>query len=195
MINKFCIVIIVLLMLLPVAFAHTVTMNFAFNMSANKQDTVHVNGFNYDAGEEIKLNFADMEKKYISSQTNDIVSALISAGSGFISLGFDSHYSPSSYMFNISQSHKKNRFILAFTNGTWESIDKKTTDIESSGIISSAFSPFRAAAPAMQTVFLRLAYSNIDIASRIHLLGNVNLLVKNAGKSDGRTKIIIEVIE
>jgi hypothetical protein len=88
----------------PVAFAHSVTMNFRFNIT-------DINDANHTSA------------TYVSSERDNTLAALVFAGSLLTQISLDKSSSP--YLFQLTQDESQNRFLLVLTNGTWQKIENK----------------------------------------------------------------------
>jgi hypothetical protein len=184
---------IILLIIIPAASARSVTMNAAFNISG-KDNIIHVNGTDYNATQNNAATFTNLDKKFISSEKNSKVFAIVFAGSQFLDAYFNTTYSANEYLLAMSQDDYNNRFLIAFTNGTYSNIDSKAKDVEGFHMLSKLFGDLAFSVPNSFSFFLRLEYSDVDLYGRKRFDGPTKLLVKNSGKVGSIYNITLDVI-
>jgi hypothetical protein len=184
---------ILLLILHGAAFAHTVTMNMAYNISVN--DTIYANGSNYSAqGSNLLITFTSPAKKYISSNASSSVAGIMFAGSDFVSIQLNT--SSGIPRLSMSQLHGSNRFLIFFTNGTYANPDSSAAVAEDSKIIPRTIGGLAVPQPLSYVLYMRLEHPEMDITSRSRWgSGFVNLMIKNRGRTaEGLANVTIEVL-
>ncbi|MFC2143241.1 hypothetical protein ACFLQN_02475 [Candidatus Aenigmatarchaeota archaeon] len=183
------------LLFLVVVNAHEVSMNFAFNIGGDKDDTIiHVNDTDYPGiHPEGPIVFDDLEKKYISAERAgiDAVAALVFGGSNFLTLSMDTTYGLTSFLFKINQDDEDNRFIVAFTEGSWDNIENHLGE----RIPSKTYGDFNSLLYNTENFVysIILQRSDIEFIERVRLSGLNKLFIKNVGEEQGKTKILVEV--
>jgi len=183
----------ILLVFIAPSLARSVTINMAFTIGDDKNNIIHVNGTDYNGTDNNATMFAMVDKKFISSERSNKVFAMVFAGGEFLNILLNASYSPSAYLLQMSQEHKGNRFLLAFTNGTWRNIDSKAEGAEAAKILSKAFGTLAFSTPSSFPLFIRLEYDSIDLYSRIRFVSATKLLIKNVG-SINRPNITMSVL-
>ncbi len=185
--------VIFLLLVSSLTFARSVTMNLAFNIGNTKDNIIYVNGTNVNATQPDGRTFADLDKKSISSERRNKILALVFAGSEFLGTSFNTTYSASNYLLSMKQG-SNNRFLIAFTNGTFADIEKKAKDAEEFHMISKLLGNMLFSSQDRFSFFLRLEYQGINLINRTRFEGPTKLLIKNAGKAGNLNNVTISVI-
>lgn len=173
------------------ALAHTVTMNFAYNMSNTKDNTLHFNDSEYNASLSNKIFMSNLGKKYIASSHNKSIFAVINAGS-LLEAGFNTTFSSASYILQLTEAGEKNRFIIGFTNGTASDVNSALDSAERFKILAKTIGKF-AYSFVPSNIFIRIEFDNADIFSRIKFSGFANLEIRNSGISDSLSNITLGV--
>jgi len=173
---------VLLMLLLPLAHARSVTMNFALNI-AGKTNTIHVNGTDYDASQAAKAIFTSPGSKYVSAENNNRLLALVSAGENLSGIELNTSYSSQDYLLSVNQDDNNNRLLVAYTRGTWRDVDSKAESVGFEGFLAKTFGDF-VRTSARFFYFIRLEYRNIDLSSAIDFSGPIKLLVRNAGQKN-----------
>ena len=171
------------LFLLPVVLAYDVEMNFRYRIAEN--DQIYIGGMQQTADG----NWTDIEKKYIASQSNGIVSGVVFAGSMLNGIGLKLY--GSDYAFRMNQAGSDNRFLIVLTNGTYNTVDSK---YESVGRMLSTSFGYSIAKVVNFPIVLQLQYDDIDITDSVPWQGQKTLQITNEGRIDGRVKISIKHI-
>lgn len=187
-----CSVLAFLMLVSAAAYARSVTMSLAFNIT-NKDNIIRANDTLYNT---IATNATTMSnvKKFISSERNGTLAGLVFAGTDFLSISLNTTYSANHYLMQLSQDDNSNRFIIPVANGTWESIDARLGDIDRTKIMGSAFGNIFYAVPKAFDFFIRLEYRNVDIINNVRFDGSTSFFMKNAGKSGKLSMINVSVI-
>jgi len=173
-------ILLLILILGSVSFAHTVKMNFRFNI--NGTDEIRVNDTTYFNNGSANYAFGNTEKKYMASNSSSSAAALVFAGSKM--LGMSLIISTGNYTFQMKQEELENRFLVAFTKGSWKDIDDDIFSVRN--ILSKTFGNFAVIAPESFPIFLRLEYEDINILNSFVLgRGSHTVLIKNYGDGIG----------
>ncbi len=181
-IRVFLLAFLLLTILLPTAYARSVSMNFAFNIGGDKSDTIRTNGTDFSGSQTSEITFPTMDKKFVSSERNGKVFGLAFAGSEFLNIHINTSYSSSEYLLRMTQEAYNNRFLLAFTSGTWNNIDAHAKDAEDFRLISRTFGNIVLPVAGTFFFFMRLEYQNADIHNKTVMNGPVKLLIRNQGR-------------
>ena len=136
----------------PVAFAHSVTMNFRFNKDVT--DVTH-----------ISANYASVER-------SNTLAALVFAGSLLIQISLETS---DPYLFNITQDESQNRFLLAFTNGTWQKIENKPAG----KVPATTFGDLAPPTVIAKGLAVQLQFDTRDLSG---MLGPGQIFIKSLGK-------------
>jgi hypothetical protein len=172
--------------------ARSVTLNLAFNIT-DKDNIIRVNDTDYNATQPAALTFLTLEKKFISAEKNGKVLSLVFAGRDFLSVFFNTTYSTNHYLIQMKQGDNENRFLLAFTNGTWRDIDDKAGSVEEARFLAKTFGALSFAVPNSFSFFLRLENDMIDIANSLRFDGSTKLLLRNRGEVNSLTNVTIDL--
>lgn len=185
----------VVLILCNIVSAHTVTMNLALRIGNNVNNTIHVNGTDYNVSTPNVLTFtSDLGKRYMAANNTTTLAVLVPAGQ-MLSARLNTSYNATHYLFQVTQSSDANRFLIAVTNGTYSDIEDKLSMVDAFHMVSSSFGRLVKAVPSQFTTFIRLEYTNIDIGGRAVWSGNGQLQIKNRGTTDRNLQnVTIEVI-
>lgn len=186
MFSRLPVVFLLFVMLSAQVHAHTVNMNFAYHIGDDKNNTIHVNGENFNGTEYLMENYDVLEKPYISSEKDGVVSGLVFSGSRFVNAALFTSFNDEDYLLQITQDDEKNRFIIPFTQGTWRNIE------DSSAV---TYGSFTYKTPASFTNFLVFENNEIEIVGNVAISGEKKLFVRNHGISDRKSAIEIGVIE
>ena len=152
----------VALLVISPSFARSVKVNMAFTIGDDKNNIVHVNGTDYNGTDNNATTFTTLGKKFISAERDNKVFAMVFAGDEFLNIFLNTSYSSSTYLIQMSQEHKNNRLLLAFTNGTRNSIDNKAESVESAKILSKTFGSLAFSIPSSFPLFIRFEYDRIN---------------------------------
>ena len=174
--------------------ARSVSMDLAFKIGSDKSDTIHANGTDFSGSQANEKTFADMNKKYVSSERNNKVFAIIFAGQEFLNGLINTSYSSNAYLIGMTQNADKNLFLMGFTSGTYNNIDEKAKDIELFGFLSGTLGNNVAFVPKNFPFFIRLEYGNADIQNRFLIRGPTKLFIRNQGKIGSIYNITFDVI-
>ncbi len=185
------IILLVVLGLMPFTHAHTVTMNFAFNMSGTKDNTIHFNETDYNASLTNLTIIKDLNKKYISASHNNSVFGAISAGD-FIEAKYNSSHTATGYLIQLTESDKDNRVIIGYTNGTYSNIDSVLDSVTRLKMILTTIGKFSFAF-VPSNIYIRAEFDNADLFSRIKFSGFGNLEIRNIGKVNNLHNITLGV--
>ncbi|GEM_PF-2875933 len=180
-----------ILIIIPAAYSHTVTMNFEFSMSGAKHDTIHFNDTDYNASLSSSTFIRNLGKKYVSSSYNSSIFAAISAGE-FIEAGFNSTRTASSYILQVTESDKGNRIIIGFSNGTYSNVDSVLDSVVRFKMILTTIGKFTFSF-VPSNIYIRAEFDNADVFSRIKFSGFGNLEIRNNGKVNGLHNITLGV--
>lgn len=186
--RTFAAVVLILIILTSTAYAHTVSINFAYSISPDRSDEIRVNDTDF-SGDQIPTVDQTFypEKRYISSSHNGVVAALVSAGE-FIDIYLRTAYSPSAHLFQITEGNQ-NRFVLAFTKGSWQNIEDNLY------VPERTFGSLAVMPHDIIPYFLRLEYNDVDFQDSLRISGPSILDVHNRGESSGKTLISVGVVE
>ncbi|MBI2076719.1 MAG: hypothetical protein HYT72_05730 [Candidatus Aenigmarchaeota archaeon] len=169
----------ILVMLSSAAFGlgKTVQLNLAFSIGAKDDNLTVGNGF-------------------VSAQDSNVTLSIVSSGTA-TSAGNITAYSATEYMLQLTQATDNNRFLIAFTNGTNQTIINKLNLLGSKKILSRAFGDLPAKIPESFFVFLRLEYDDVDIISRTRWSANpFQLIIRNEGLNDrGIAQVSMELVK
>ena len=174
--------------------ARSVTMNLAFKIGSDKSDTIYVNGTSFFGSQSVEKNYSVMDKKYISSERDGKVLAMIFSGDEFMDTILSTSYSSNAYLIGMKQNSYRNRFVIGFTNGTYNNIDGKAKDVETVGFLAKNFGNFVFASPEKFPLYIRLEYANADIIGRTIFEGPTKLFIKNNGKIGDIFNISVSVL-
>lgn len=177
-----------LMLFVTTAEASEVTMNLAFSIDGKSTDVIHANGTSYSTSSPLALTFSRPDKKYISSEGTGNVLALVFAGSSLINLHFNTTYSVSDYLIQMTQSDRNNRFIITYVNGTRSDVEDDLPAVDIFRTVSKTFGTFPVLAPPAFPLFLRLQ-PQADIQNFYEFGGVTKLMVRNLGKENGVTKV------
>lgn len=155
----------------------TVQLNLAFSIGA-KDDNLTVG-----AG-------------FVSAQDSSVTLSIVSSGTA-VSAANTTGYSATEYMLQLTQATDNNRFLIAFTNATNQTIINKLGLLGSKKILSKAFGDLPAKMPESFFVFLRLEYDDVDIISRTRWSANpFQLIIRNEGPNDrGIPQVSMELVK
>ncbi len=185
---------VVLLLISGIAFARPVTMNLAFNIGGDKDNIIRVNGTSFSGlGPDEKV-IAELDKKFISSEKNSKVLAMVFAGSDFLGSGFNTTYSANEYLLFLSQDGYSNRLLITFTNGTFRDVENKAQDAEAFHMVSKIFGNMLILSPRSFPFFIRVEYGSLHLDGRIRFDGPTKLFIKNIGKIGNMANVTMKVI-
>ena len=192
---KHSVIITCLLLFISTAYAYSIEMNFAFHLGSDKNDTIHVNGTNYLGNETYKLTFTELSKKYVSSEDNEnnVVAALVFAGSSFLSVMINTTYSSTDYLLQMTQDSEDNGLLFAFTKGRWSDIDDDVLSVKT--ILGTMFGVLSYTKPSSFVHFLRLEFTDINLTSKLKWgSGAYRLYISNQGDdARGNPKVSMEL--
>lgn len=183
-----------LALLAAAASAHTVTFTLAVNIDNSTNNTIRVNGTEYNTPAPALLTFTDLSKKYISANNTTTLLALASAGN-LLHARINTSYNSTHYMLQMTQD-SGGRFLLAATNGTYADVEDRLSMIDAAKMVSSTFGRFAASVPQSFRTFIRLEYSDIDLDFRAAWSGTGKLRIRSRGSSARNIpNITIEAIQ
>ena len=182
-----------LMLLAGASHAHNVTLNFAFRIGSDKNNTIHVNETDYNATQPNASTFASLDKKFITSERNNAVFSLSSLGKTFLSAFINTSYSSSDYLIQMKQGDEQNRFLFAFTNGTRTNAENALLEAGNK-IPPRALGAVARIAREKFPLFIRAEYDAVDIASRIRWDGSVRIAISNQGNSNERTNVTLTLL-
>ena len=158
-------------------FGSTATLSLAFHIGSSKSD-----------------DSSDTADNYATAEGDSVVLALVSSGTAF-GTNYNSAYSASDYLIQMTQGSKDNRFILAFTQGGNQTIKSKLGALGNKKIPGERFGSLAFAVPKSFRAFLRLEFETADIISRAFWSGSQEIIIRNeGGNENGIPKISIEVV-
>ena len=179
-------------LILPIAFAHTVTLNLAMHIG-NDVNNVHVNSTDYSMSPNL-LTFSNLDKKYISANSSSTIAAAVSAGT-FLNARLNTTYNFTHYLLQMTQDSDKNRFLITVTNGTYNDIEDRLGMIQATRMVSSTFGKFVVQVPSSFMTFIRLEYTNVDITGLVEWSGIGQLQIRNKGPtSRAIPNVTLEVV-
>lgn len=152
--QRIAVIAILVSLVLPVAFAHSVTMNLRFHIT-DTSDTIH------------------NDTNYVSAERGGTLAALVFAGTQPIVSSFNTQADP--YLFTLSQDETQNRFLVALTNGSWPSIAAKAGKIPATTFSSLPLPEIYNPAFALQ-----FQSDTIDLTG---MIAPGQLLVKSLGRA------------
>lgn len=175
---------IVLLLAIP-SFAYDVEMNLRYKIG--NSDQIYSNGIQYSADSV----FTEAGKKYIVSQGLGVSAGLVFAGEIFNSMSLKKY--PGDYSISMKQSGDDNRFIIVFTNGTYQNIDDKYESVDR--LLSTSFG-YEIKKSVNYPLFLQIQYNTIDIINSAMWQGQKTIQVRNEGKNDrGITQVSVRAVK
>lgn len=157
------------------AVGRTVQLNLAFSIGT-KDDNITAAG------------------DYVAAQDAGLALGIVSSGTT-TAAGNVTGYSSGEYMLQLTQGLNNNRFLIAFTNASNQTISDKLKQLGNRKILSRTFGNLATAASSSMFLFLRLEYEDADITTRARWgVSPIQLLIKNTG-TDVRPQISIEVVK
>ncbi len=110
---------------------------------------------------------------------------------------FDRNYSSDNYAIEMKTPLEDSRFFMVFTPGNSTVISNKIENLKINGILSKTFGDFHLVQPDALDIFLRVAYSDINILGRLQLgPGSRKIDIKNEGVDNkGITNITLGLIK
>lgn len=157
------------------AVGRTVQLNLAFSIGS-KDDNITAVG------------------DYVAAQDAGLALGIVSSGTT-TAAGNVTGYSSGEYMLQLTQALNNNRFLIAFTNASNQTISDKLKQLGSRRILARTFGNLATAAPSSMFLFLRLEYEDADITTRARWGASpIQIMIKNAG-TDVRPQISIEVVK
>lgn len=163
-------------------------------------------GYSLSLGKTVQLNLAfsigakddnlTVGADFVSAQDSSVTLSIVSSGTA-TSAGNITGYSSAEYMLQLTQATDSNRFLIAFTNGTNQTIINKINLLGSKKILSKTFGDLTMKIPGSFFVFLRLEYDYVDLISRTRWSANpFQLIIRNEGPNDrGITQVSMELVK
>ncbi len=176
-----------LLLAVDAASAHTVTLNYAFHIGADKDNIIHVNDTDFNATQANLSAFTALDRKFITSERTGVVFGLVFAGKTFLNASLNTTYTAADYILQMKQSAERDRFLVTFTNGTWRNIDNAAAQ---SAMPSKTFGDIIKIARAVP-LFIRAEYDTIDINNRLRWDGSAKIAIRNQGIVNGLTNVTL----
>lgn len=169
----------------------TLTSSFATHINAT--DTIRINGTSVLSTDSVDQAY-NPEKKFVSSQSNGTVFSVVNAGKYFKNISVNTSYPDDDYLFRIRQGSEGNRLLVSFTNGTWENIDDRMLEVESNGMVGTAFGNFSFQPPeeAQTSIFLFFKDCNLTKSERWKASGQ-KITARNAGRISNITNVEIGI--
>lgn len=175
------------------SYAHTVTLNYAFRIGADKDNIIHVNDTDFNATQANLSGFQLLDKKFITAERGSTVFGMVFAGKAFLNASLNTTYSASEYLLQMKQGGEKNKFLVAFTNGTWRNVDS-TINLERDKIPSKTFGDVVIRARENFPFFMRAEYESIDISNRVRWDGPVKIAIRHEGLVNGLANITFRLL-
>jgi len=148
------ILLLAILAMSSAAFAHSVTMNFRFNIT-DIHDVNHTSA------------------TYVSSERDNTLAALVFAGSLLTQISVDKTISP--YLFQLTQDESQNRFLLVLTNGTWQKIENKPAG----KVPATTFGDLALPTVIAKGLAVQLQFDTLNLSG---MLGPGQIFIKSLGK-------------
>lgn len=97
-----------------------------------------------------------------------------------------STFNPRYMLVQITES-TENRFIVAFTNGTFRDIDSRMEAIKRTRLPGATIGSFAVKIPETFPIYIRLEFSDIDLQNTLSWSGIGKLIIKNSGNTPQNT--------
>jgi hypothetical protein len=172
-----------------------VTMNLAFKIDDDKNNTIHTDNSDCNAltNGNSASGFSSLENKFISAERDNKVLGIVFAGSSFYHTYFNTSYSSAAYLLQMKQAARGNKFLITFTNGTYATLDSAVGQARNK-IPGRTFGDIAKETRASFPLYIRAEYDTIDIASRIRWDGAVRIAIRNSGLVNGLANITLSLL-